>query len=151
MNKLGCLLRRASNVVPTVRFEYRIFSGENTNSIGNSIASYGEWIWTSGHVQPGLTFSFNARGISNPGMIMKQLGLDQSKDIMTVFVRGLNLHNVHEQNQPDQIRYHGRIYNIWSISNWYEYDDWKSIICIEDTRERQEEEEEEEEESGGEP
>lgn len=136
MNSFGCLLRRASRVIPTVMFEYRIFEGETTNSIGNSIASYGDWIEAKGHVQPGLTFSFNARGVSNPSQIMKELGLDQSKEIVTVYAYGLNLKNVHEQNQPDQVRYRGKVYNIWSISDWYDYDGWKSLICVEDTRER---------------
>lgn len=137
-SSLGCLLKKALRIVPTTTFEYRLYAGESTNSIGNAIATYGEWIRAEGNIQPGLTFSFNARGISNPGDIMKQLGLDQSKEIVTVFAYGLNLHNVHEQNQPDQIRYNGKIYNIWSISNWLEYDGWKSLICIEDTRERDE-------------
>lgn len=136
MNSFGCLLKRASRIIPTVDFEYRTFIGETTNEIGNSIASYSEWVSAKGQIQPGLTFSFNARGISNPSAIMKELGLDQSKEIVTVYAYGLNLRNVHDQNQPDQIRYNGKVYNIWSISNWYEYDNWKSLICVEDTRER---------------
>ena len=136
MNSFGCLLKRASRMIPTVRLEYRTFTGETTNAIGNSIATYTDWIKVRGHVQPGLTFSFNARGVSNTAAIMKELGLDQSKEIVTVYAYGLNLHNVHDQNQPDQIRYNGKVYNIWSVSNWYEYDNWKSLICVEDTRER---------------
>lgn len=139
-NPLGCLLKKALRIVPTSSFEYRLYSGETTNTIGNAIATYGDWIAAKGNVQPGLTFSFNARGVSDPGAIMKQLGLDQSKEIISVYAYGLNLHNVHDQNQPDQIRYNGKVYNIWSVSDWFTYDGWKSLICVEDTRERSVEE-----------
>jgi len=133
---LGCLLKRALNIIPRSKFEYRTLISVSTNSIGNSIPVYSEWVESDGSVQPGLTFSFNARGVSNPGDIMKKIGLDQSKEIITVYAKGLNLRNVHDQDTPDQIRFNGKIYNIWSISNWYEYDNWKSLICVEDTRER---------------
>lgn len=136
MSAVGCLLKRALKVVPNSDFEYRVLESVTTNDIGNSIPVYSEWYAAKGSVQPGLTFSFNARGISEPSEVMKKLGLDQAKNIMTVYAYGLNLRNVHDQDTPDQIRYKGRIFNIWSISNWYEYDGWKSLICVEDTRER---------------
>ena len=136
MNAIGNLLRRASRIIPTEPFEYRTLSSHETNKIGNIVPVYSQWMKANGNIQPGLTFSFNARGVSNPGLIAKQLGIDQSKEIVTVYAYGLNLRNVHDQDQPDQIRYHGKVYNIWSISNWYEYDGWKSLICVEDVRER---------------
>lgn len=136
MSAVGCLLKRALKIVPNSDFEYRVLESVATNDIGNSIPVYSEWNSARGCVQPGLTFSFNARGISEPSEVMKKLGLDQAKNIMTVYAYGLNLRNVHDQDTPDQIRYKGRIFNIWSISNWYEYDGWKSLICVEDTRER---------------
>lgn len=136
MKALGCLLKRALNVVPSVTFEYRIASGRTTNEIGNTITAYGDWTIAVGSVQPGLTFSFNARSISNPIEIAKKIGLDMSKEIITVFAKHINLNNIHDMDTPDQVRYQGKIYNIMSVSNWYPYDDWKSLICIEDTRER---------------
>lgn len=136
-NALGCLLRLAGRVVPEVEFEYRILEGHVTNELGNQVATYGAWTKASGNVQPGLVHSFNARGVSETGMIMKSLGLDQSKKMITVFAYGLKLRNVHDQDMPDQIRYKGLIYNIWSISNWFDYDGWKSLVCVEDTRERE--------------
>ena len=135
-NALGCLLRLAGRVVPEVEFEYRVLEGHVTNEIGNQVATYGAWTKAIGNVQPGLVHSFNARGVSDTGMIMKSLGFDQSKKVITVFAYGLKLRNVHDQDMPDQIKYKNLIYNIWSISDWYDYDGWKSLVCVEDTRER---------------
>lgn len=136
-NALGCLLKLAGQVVPEVDFEYRVLVGKTTNEIGNQVATYGAWTKARGNVQPGLVHSFNARGVSDTGAIMKSLGFDQSKRIVSVFAYGLELKNIHDQDMPDQIRYHGCIYNIWSVSNWFNYDGWKSLVCIEDTRERE--------------
>lgn len=136
-NALGCLLKLAGQVVPEVEFEYRILEGKMTNEIGNQVATYGAWTKARGNIQPGLVQSFNARGVADTGAIMKALGLDQSKRVMSVFAYGLKLRNVHDQDMPDQIRYHGLIYNIWSVSDWFDYDGWKALVCIEDTRERE--------------
>jgi hypothetical protein len=136
MISLSNILKKASTIIPTEPFEYRVLQSHSTNAIGNITPNYTEWKPANGQVQPGLTFSFNARGVSNPGEIAKQLGIDMSKEIITVYAPDLNLRNVHDQDQPDQIRYHGKVYNIWSISNWFEYNGWKSLICVEDTRER---------------
>lgn len=136
MRALGCLLQKALKVVPPSTFEYRTVVSRTTNEIGNFVITYTDWIEASGSVQPGLTHSFNARGVSNPIQIAKALGLDMSKDIVTVFAKGLDLNNIHDQESPDQIRHNGRIYNIVSVSDWYPYDDWKSLICVEDTRDR---------------
>lgn len=139
MNALGNLLRKAGRIVPREPFQYRTFNGNVTNDIGNIVSTYSEWHEVIGHVQPGLTFSFNARGVSDIGEIAKRIGIDQSKKVITVFVYDLDLKNVHDHDTPDQIKYENCIYNIWSISDWYHYDGWKSFICIEDTRERDEE------------
>ena len=132
---LGCLLTKALNVVPKTRFKYRIVTAFVTNEIGNTIPSYSAWNDAEGAIQPGLTFSFNARGVSNPIEIAKKIGLDISKNMITVFAK-LDLSNIAKKETPDQIMYDGRIFNIMSISDWYEFDGWKSLICVEDTRER---------------
>ena len=136
-NALGCLLKLAGKVVPEVEFEYRVLDGKLTNEIGNQVAMYGAWTKARGNIQPGLVQSFNARGVADTGAIMKALGLDQSKRVMSVFAYGLKLRNVHDQDMPDQIRYCGLVYNIWSVSDWFDYDGWKALVCIEDTRERE--------------
>lgn len=132
---LGCLLKKALTVVPKTRFKYRIVQSFVTNEIGNTIATYSEWTDAEGAIQPGLTFSFNARGVSSPIEIAKKIGLDISKNMITVFAK-LNLSNIAKQETPDQIMFDGRIFNIMSVSDWYEFDGWKSLICVEDTRER---------------
>lgn len=136
MKAFANLLKRALTVVPRSAFEYRQVISVSTNSIGNSIATFSEWTRVFGAVQPGLTFSFNARGISSMVDILqtKKIGIDISKDMITVFAKNIDLINVHFKEQPDQIRYDGRTFNIISISNWYPYDDWKSLVCVEDTR-----------------
>ncbi len=137
-NALGCLLKRALAIVPEVEFEYRVLKGRVTNDLGNLVATYGAWTKSCGSVQPGLAQSFNGRGVSDIGQIMKAIGIDQSKKIMTVYAHGIEeLRNVHDQDMPDQVRYHGLIYNIWSVSDWLDYDGWKVLICVEDTRERE--------------
>lgn len=136
MAAFGNLLKKALNIVHKSRFEYRRVLSFATNEIGNTIAQYSEWTATTGAIQPGLTFSFNARGISNPIEMQKKIGIDQSKNIITVFVKDIELSNVSTQEEPDQIRYDGKVFNIMSVSNWYPYDDWKSLTCVEDTRER---------------
>lgn len=136
MKALGCLLRKALNIVPKDTFEFRVLIKNDTNDLGNSIAEYTTWEKRIGSIQPGLTYSFNARGVSEFGTIMQQIGLDQSKKSITVFAPNLDkLRNVHDQDAPDQVRYRGKIYNIWSVSDWYEYDNWKYCFCVEDTRE----------------
>lgn len=136
MAAFGNLLKKALRIVPKSSFEYRTVVSFQTNDIGNTIPTYSEWVPTTGAVQPGLTFSFNARGISNPIDMAKRIGIDQSKNIITVFVKDIELSNVSTQEEPDQIRYDGKVFNIMSVSNWYPYDDWKSLTCVEDTRER---------------
>ena len=136
MNAIGNLLRKASRIIPTEEIRWRRFVSSEVNSIGNTIPVYTKWESIKANVQPGLTFSFNARGVASSTEIAKQLGIDLTKEIITVYVANLNITNVHGQTMPDQVSYNGKIYNIWSVSNWYEYDGWKSLICVEDTRER---------------
>lgn len=136
MAHLGNLLKQALRIVPPEKFQYRKVLSVETNDIGNTIPTFSEWSDTMGSVQPGLTFSFNARGISSMlelKMVFK-IGISQAKDIITVFTKDLDLVNTHFQEQPDQIKYDGRIFNIISVSNWLPYDSWKSLVCVEDTR-----------------
>lgn len=136
MRALGNLLKQALRVVPPEKFLYRKVVGSTVNEIGNSIALFSEWSETTGSVQPGLTFSFNARGISSMvDMLMaKKIGIEQAKDLVTIFTQKLDLVNTHFQIHPDQIKYNGRIFNIISVSNWLPYDNWKSLVCVDDTR-----------------
>lgn len=139
MASLGNLLKKALTVIPSETFQYRKVVSVATNEIGNTIATFSEWQNTRGSVQPGLTFSFNARGISSM-MDLKlafKIGVDQSKDLITVFTKDIDLVNTHFQEQPDQIKYDGRVFNIISVSNWLPYDSWKSLVCVEDTRYRE--------------
>jgi hypothetical protein len=134
--RIGRILDKALRIVQNDTFHYRIVESIETNDIGNSIAKYGEWIQSSGSVQPGLTFSFNARGVSNPAEIAKSIGLDLSKNIRTVYSRAIKLSNISTKDMPDQIRFEGKVYNIWSVSDWYGHSGWQALICVEDTRER---------------
>lgn len=136
MAKLGNLLKKALRVVPSEIFQYRKVVSVETNEIGNTIPTFSEWTDTRGSVQPGLTFSFNARGISSviDLKMAYKIGITQAKDLITVFTKDLDLVNTHFQEQPDQIKYNGRIFNIISVSNWLPYDSWKSLVCVEDTR-----------------
>lgn len=136
MKGLGNLLKQALRVVPPEKFQYRKVLSVETNEIGNTIPTFSEWIDTVGSVQPGLTFSFNARGVSSMIDLIqaKKIGIEQAKDMVTVFTKDIDVVNTHFQKQPDQILYHGRTFNIISISNWLPYDGWKSLVCVEDTR-----------------
>jgi hypothetical protein len=67
-------------------------------------------------------------------LMAKKIGIEQAKDLVTIFTQELDLVNTHFQIHPDQIKYNGRIFNIISVSNWLPYDDWKSLVCVEDTR-----------------
>lgn len=139
MAHLGNLLKQALRVVPDETFQYRKVTKVETNDIGNTIPTFSEWSDTRGSVQPGLTFSFNARGISSMIELKMayKIGITQAKDLITVFTQELDLVNTHFQEQPDQIKYDGRIFNIISVSNWLPYDAWKSLVCVEDTRYRE--------------
>jgi hypothetical protein len=134
--RIGRILDKALRIVQNDTFYYRVVESIETNDIGNSIAKYGEWIKSKGSVQPGLTFSFNARGVSNPAEIARSIGLDLSKNIRTVYSRAIKLSNISTRDMPDQIMYDGKVYNIWSVSDWYEHSGWQALICVEDTRER---------------
>lgn len=134
--RIGRILDKALRIVQNDTFHYRIVESIETNDIGNSIAKYGDWIQSSGSVQPGLTFSFNSRGVSNPAEIAKAIGLYLSKNIRTVYSRTVKLSNISTKDMPDQIKYDGKIYNIWSVSDWHEHSGWQALICVEDTRER---------------
>jgi len=139
MAALGNLLKKALTIVPSETFQYRKVESVSTNEIGNTIATFSDWINTRGSVQPGLTFSFNARGISSMIELKMayKIGITQAKDLITVFTKEIDLVNTHFQQQPDQIKYDGRIFNIISVSNWLPYDSWKSLVCVEDTRYRE--------------
>ena len=81
--------------------------------------------------------SFAARSISEDMLIMKELGIDISKNVITVYTDSkAMLKTVNGQDMPDQIRYQDKIFNIIKISNWHYMDGWQCLTCVEDTRER---------------
>lgn len=137
MNSLGCLLRKAMKIIPTEGFEYRVFVSTVTNDIGNLVPVYSEWTKINGSIQPGLASSFAARSISEDMLIRKELGIDISRNVITVYTDSkAMLKTVNGQDMPDQIRYQNKIFNIIKISNWHYMDGWQCLTCVEDTRER---------------
>lgn len=131
---LGNLLKKAARLIPTVSFKYRIFKSKTVNSIGNNVPVYTEWTSARGSVQPGFGTYFNAKSISSEAMIAKQLGIDQTKNHLTIYAMDVDLTTMENKAMPDQVMYADRIYNVIKVSDWLGYDGWKCIFCTEDTR-----------------
>lgn len=118
-----------------VSFKYRLFKSKTVNSIGNNVPVYTDWISTRGSVQPGFGSLLNSKSILSELDVARELGIDMTKNRITVYATGINLTTMENKAMPDQVMYADRTYNVIKVSDWLGYDGWKCIFCIEDTRE----------------
>jgi hypothetical protein len=121
------LFEKAMGVLPSVTFEYRHFVGSVKNDMRVLVPSYADgdneegWVACRGMVQPVQQSAY------------KDLGLDKSKRNVNAW-GSIPLKTVTNQEQPDQIRHEGRVYNIVSVNEWNSYNGWANVTCVEDKR-----------------
>ena len=124
------ILTRALRVIRPIEFEYRKPISNVTDDFGQRTPAYGPWTWTSGHVQPGIISSFGGKNVGEKDY--KDFGIDTSKSTITVWIRGVDLNNTARGKTCDQVRYCGRVYNVFQCADWNSYDGWKRCYCYED-------------------
>lgn len=124
------ILARALRVIKPIRFEYRHALSDETDEFGQRTPAYGEWTWTNGHVQPGIISSFGGKNVGEKDY--KDFGIDTSKSTITVWIKGVYLNNTARGRTCDQVRYLGKIYNVFQCAEWNSYDDWRRCYCYED-------------------
>lgn len=120
--------RIAARLVPRQTIEYRSVS----SAIGfGGVPSlvYGKWRKVRAHVQPGIISSFGGKNISEKDY--KDIGLDFSRNYITMWASNADIATVAHRQNPDQIRVGGRIFNIIQRADWLEFSGWSRCYCVE--------------------
>lgn len=81
------------------------------------------------HVQPGIISSFGGKNISEKDY--KDLGLDFSRNYVTIWTSENDIRTVAYQQTADQVVISGKTYNIIQRANWLEYNGWSRYYCEE--------------------
>lgn len=102
-------------------FRFRSMQGEEVNEIGVPVPSYGEWNLCRGSVQPVPRSRYEA------------LGLDWSKNYINAW-GSVVMATVTETNQPDQILWRGKLWNVTTITEWNPQDGWMNVTAVEERR-----------------
>lgn len=127
----------ANRIIPRQRIEWRKAESSETDRYGVMRSRYGAWKTVFAHVMPGIISSFGGKNINERDY--KDLGLDFSKNYYTVYVDGIPVRTVAEQDSADQFLIKGRVFNVIQTEDWDEfgYDGWKRCYCVQaiDSRE----------------
>lgn len=112
------VLARALNIIPKQSVTYKKFKRVTVNAIGNQVNEYEEPITVEGSIQPTDQDTLYKLGIANTG------------DIYTVFLRGNAVSIAQIQSNDIIIGSNGQVYNIFRADNWdfYPDQDWNRIL-----------------------
>lgn len=112
------VLARALNIIPKQKVTYKKFKKVTVNAIGNQVNEYETPITVEGSIQPTDQDTLYKLGIANTG------------DIYTVFLRGNAVSIAQIQSNDIIIGSNGRVYNIFRADNWdfYPDQDWNRIL-----------------------
>lgn len=126
--RISNILNTAIGAIGGGRVEYRLYSGRSISDIGVPSVSYTEWNSTRAFVHPGIVSSFGGSGISEKEY--KDLGFSWSRENITVWISNVGLHTSGDENAADQIRLHGKVYNVLQVEDWIEQNGWKRCYCV---------------------
>lgn len=112
------VLARALNIIPKQKVTYKKFKKVTVNAIGNQVNEYETPITVEGSIQPTDQDTLYKLGIANTG------------DIYTVFLRGNAVSIAQIQSNDIIIGSNGQVYNIFRADNWdfYPDQDWNRIL-----------------------
>lgn len=112
------VLKRALNIIPKQFVTYKKFKKVTVNSIGNQVNEYEDPITVEGSIQPTDQDTLYKLGIANTG------------DIYTVFLRGDALSIAKVQSNDIIIGSNQQVYNIFRADIWIDYpdQDWNRIL-----------------------
>lgn len=112
------VLARALNIIPKQSVTYKKFKRVTVNNIGNQVNEYEEPITVEGSIQPTDQDTLYKLGIANTG------------DIYTVFLRGSAVSIAQIQSNDIIIGSNGQVYNIFRADIWMDFpdQDWNRIL-----------------------
>lgn len=112
------VLARALKIIPRQQVTYKKFDKVSVNAIGNQVNVYKSPITVEGSIQPTDQDTLYKLGIANTG------------DIYTVFLRGNALSIAKVQSNDIIIGSDGQVYNIFRADIWNNYpdQDWNRIL-----------------------
>lgn len=112
------VLARALKIIPKQQVTYKKFLRVNINLIGNQVNVYDTPVTVEGSIQPTDQDTLYKLGIANTG------------DIYTVFLRGNALSIAQMQSNDIIVGADGEIYNIFRADIWMNYpdQDWNRIL-----------------------
>lgn len=112
------VLERALRIIPKQKVTYKKFKKVTVNAIGNQVNVYEDPITVEGSIQPTDQDTLYKLGIANTG------------DIYTVFLRGNAVSIAKVQSNDIVIGDDGQIYNIFRADIWINYpdQDWNRIL-----------------------
>lgn len=112
------VLERALRIIPKQQVTYKKFKKVTVNAIGNQVNEYETPITVEGSIQPTDQDTLYKLGIANTG------------DIYTVFLRGNAVSIAQIQSNDLVIGADGTIYNIFRADIWMNYpnQDWNRIL-----------------------
>jgi hypothetical protein len=112
------VLKRALRIIPKQFVTYKKFKKVTVNSIGNQVNEYEDPITVEGSIQPTDQDTLYKLGIANTG------------DIYTVFLRGNALSIAKIQSNDIIVGSNGQVYNIFRADIWIDYpdQDWNRIL-----------------------
>lgn len=112
------VLARALKIIPKQQVTYKKFKKVTVNAIGNQVNQYEAPITVEGSIQPTDQDTLYKLGIANTG------------DIYTVFLRGSAVSIAQIQSNDLIIGSNGQVYNIFRSDIWYDYpdQDWNRVL-----------------------
>lgn len=112
------VLKRALRIIPKQQVTYKKFKSVTVNTIGNQVNTYEQPITVEGSIQPTDQDTLYKLGIANTG------------DIYTVFLRGNAVSIAQIQSNDLIIGANGQVYNIFKADIWEDYpdQDWNRIL-----------------------
>lgn len=112
------VLKRALKIIPKQMVTYKKFKSVTVNAIGNQVNVYESPITVEGSIQPTDQDTLYKLGVANTG------------DIYTVFLRGNAVSIAQIQSNDLIIGANGAVYNIFRADIWEDYpdQDWNRVL-----------------------
>lgn len=112
------VLARALKIIPKQQVTYKKFKKVTVNALGCQVNEYEQPITVEGSIQPTDQDTLYKLGIANTG------------DIYTVFLRGNAVSIAQIQSNDIIIGANGQVYNIFRADIWEDYpdQDWNRIL-----------------------
>lgn len=112
------VLERALRIIPRQQVTYKKFLRVSVNEIGNQVNVYEDPVTVEGSIQPTDQDTLYKLGVANTG------------DIYTVFLRGNAVSIAQIQSNDLIIGSNGAVYNIFRADIWEDYpdQDWNRVL-----------------------